>query len=80
MFFYFAIYTIHELQRSENQDYWVKELQDIPGLRVKTYTPPGGKIGSSYGEFTKHYYHEEIESPEELQEFKDWQRTHQIFY
>lgn len=70
---------INQLEISRNEDMWVSTLKDnIDGLRVKTYSPPGREIGSSCGEFTKHYYHEEIETLEEKEEFERWKREHQI--
>ena len=48
---------INELKVSENETMWVSEIsKKISNLRVKTYSPPGREIGSSCGEFTKHYY------------------------
>lgn len=70
---------INQLEISSNEELWVNTLKDnIDGLRVKTYSPPGREIGSSCGEFTKHYYHEEIETLEEKEEFERWKREHQI--
>ncbi len=64
---------------SKNEDKWLKTIKEkIPNLRVKTYSPPGKEIGSSCGEFTKHFYHEEIETKKELQEFKAWYQKHLI--
>ena len=71
---------LNDLKISENEEKWVKEIsKSVPELRVKTYSPPGREIGSSCGEFTKHYYHEEIETIEEKIEFENWKRKHQIF-
>ena len=50
----------------------------IPGLKEKVYSPPGKAIGSSCGEFTKHYYHSEIETKKEKEEFENWKAKHQI--
>lgn len=70
---------INKLERSEKEELWMETLQkEIPGLRIKTYSPPGRDVGSSCGEFTKHYYHEEIETPEEKEEFEQWQKTYGI--
>lgn len=70
---------INELKRSENENIWLNVIKsNIPDLRVKTYSPPGRDIGSSCGEFTKHYYHEEIETEEEKNEFLEWKETFQI--
>jgi adenine C2-methylase RlmN of 23S rRNA A2503 and tRNA A37 len=70
---------INELEISDSEKYWVNELSKIPNLRVKTYSPPGREIGSSCGEFTKHYYLADIETEEELKEFEEWKRKHEIF-
>lgn len=71
---------VNDLESSNMEEIWVKEIQNrIPDLRVKTYSPPGREIGSSCGEFTKHYYHEEIESDEQLKEFLEWEKKHKIY-
>ena len=69
----------NEMSISKKEEYWVKELKtSIPNLRIKQYTPPGKQIGSSCGEFTKHYYHEEIETEEQKKEFEKWKEIHEI--
>ena len=69
-----------ELLISEKEEDWIKYIKDnVKDVKIKTYTPPGREIGSSCGEFTKHYYHEEIETEEELEEFLTWKKVHQIF-
>lgn len=71
---------INELKISENEKLWIDAIaKSVPGLRIKTYSPPGREIGSSCGEFTKHYYHAEIETEDEKREFEDWKEKHQIF-
>ena len=71
---------IHDLVVSTSEEDWIKELSHyIPDLRIKTYSPPGKEVGSSCGEFTKHYYHEEIESLEEKQEFENWKIKHLVY-
>ena len=67
-----------DLKRSAKEELWIKKLSEINGLIVKKYSPPGKEVGSSCGEFTKHYYHEEIETKEELEEFKNWKKSHEI--
>ena len=52
--------------------------EEVPDLRIKTYSPPGREVGSSCGEFTKHYYHEEIETEEQREEFETWRNEHLI--
>lgn len=70
---------INELKISNKEEKWIKTINEqVPGLRVKTYSPPGREIGSSCGEFTKHYYHQEIETEEQAKEFEEWKRLHQI--
>ena len=70
----------NKMQISKNEDIWLKKIKkEIPNLRVKTYSPPGKEVGSSCGEFTKHYYHEEIESKEDKLEFENWVKKYQIF-
>lgn len=70
---------INELERSASEEKWIETLsKEIPNLRVKSYSPPGREVGSSCGEFTKHYYHQEIETEEELQEFLKWKEEHEI--
>ena len=70
---------INDLQISNNEDAWVSKIsQTIPQLRIKTYSPPGKEVGSSCGEFTKHYYHEEIETEEQKQEFERWKVKHLV--
>lgn len=70
---------IHELERSKEESIWIDTIsKKVPHLRIKTYSPPGREIGSSCGEFTKHYYHEEIETEEERKEFEDWKVKHLV--
>ena len=70
---------INNLDISNNEEKWVSEIhKNIPNLRIKTYSPPGREVGSSCGEFTKHYYLEELETKEELQEFNIWYKKHLI--
>ena len=65
---------------STSEEDWIKELSHcILDFRIKTYSPPGKEVGSSCGEFTKHYYHEEIESLEEKQEFENWKIKHLVY-
>lgn len=70
---------INGMRVSDNEDMWVQRIkEEVPDLRVKVYSPPGREIGSSCGEFTKHYYHEEIETQEESEEFLKWKREHEV--
>ena len=58
---------------------WVARIQRYCNVRVKSYDPPGKAVGSSCGEFTKHYYHEEIETAKELDEFLKWKNKYQVY-
>lgn len=70
---------INELERSADEKHWIESIKKaVPSLRVKSYSPPGREVGSSCGEFTKHYYHAEIETPEQLQEFITWKEKHEL--
>lgn len=70
---------INELERSEREQLWVDTLsRTVDGLRIKIYCPPGKEVGSSCGEFTKHYYHEEIETAEQKEEFENWKLKHLV--
>ncbi len=69
----------NDLKISLKEDEWVRNIEEkIPGLIIKRYAPPGREVGSSCGEFTKHYYHEEIETKEELEEFNMWYSRHLV--
>lgn len=71
---------IAQLERSDMEDMWINSIRkEIPDVRVKAYSPPGREIGSSCGEFTKHYYHEEIETKDQYDDFKKWELKHQIY-
>lgn len=63
---------------SDNEQKWVETIKKRANVKVKTYSPPGREIGSSCGEFTKHYYHEEIETEEEKKEFEEWKDNHEV--
>ncbi len=69
----------NSLKRSIQEDYWVEQISKmLPNLRIKTYSPPGREVGSSCGEFTKHYYHEEIETTSQKEEFERWKEEHLV--
>lgn len=69
-----------ELKKSKNLDNWLKRLNlECPDVKIKFYYPPGKEIGSSCGEFTKHYYLSELETTKDQREFEDWKLKHQIF-
>ena len=47
---------INELEISKNEQLWVRDISNmVPNIRIKTYSPPGREVGSSCGEFTKHF-------------------------
>jgi adenine C2-methylase RlmN of 23S rRNA A2503 and tRNA A37 len=71
---------INSLNISPREALWVSSLQEqLPDLKIITYSPPGREIGSSCGEFTKHYYHIDIETADQLEEFTTWKKQHEIF-
>ena len=70
---------LNEMRRSKEEEAWVRDLQAaLPSLRIVLYDPPGHAVGSSCGEFTKHYYLSELEDEKDRREFEDWKREHQI--
>lgn len=68
-----------ELIGSNKLTYWQNVIRRNTLSRVKFYCPPGKEVGSSCGEFTKHYYHEEIETLEQKEEFEKWYKSHIIY-
>ena len=66
-----------DIEISQKEEKWVKYLKDN-NIKVKVYSPPGKEIGSSCGQFTKHYYHQEIETKEELKEFLEWEKLYKV--
>ena len=70
---------IGELERSLVTENWIDVIGSVmPDLKVREYIPPGHQVGSSCGEFTKHYYHSDLESDDEKREFEEWKLKHQI--
>jgi adenine C2-methylase RlmN of 23S rRNA A2503 and tRNA A37 len=70
---------VNELKSSKKEEIWIKRIrEECSNLRIKTYSPPGREIGSSCGEFTKHYYHSEIETKNEYEEFVNWKKNHRV--
>jgi len=65
------------LQRSNREEYWLERLKKEYGAPVKYYAPPGLNIGSSCGQFTKHYYLGS-QSGEQLREFKRWKKKYEV--
>ena len=71
---------ISNMKSSENEILWYATLiNEFGENRIKRYAPPGKQVGSSCGEFTKHYYHNEIETKVQLEEFIKWEKEHKIF-
>lgn len=66
------------LNISKKENIWINELKNN-NIKIKTYSPPGKEVGASCGEFTKHYYHEDIETKKDKEDFKIWKIKHQIF-
>lgn len=65
--------------RSGREEEWLADIQRaLPRLRAVIYDPPGHEVGSSCGEFTKHYYLSELENEEGRKEFLDWKASHQV--
>lgn len=70
---------IKDLKRNNKEQLWADTIKKYnPNLKVKIYAPPGRGVGSSCGQFTKHYYHEEIETEEEHQKFIKWKNLYQV--
>ena len=68
-----------EFKRSDNEELWANKLREnINNLVVKKYSPPGRCIGSSCGEFTKHYYLYEVETKEEYEKFLEWKKEFEV--
>lgn len=72
---------LNDLAVSRIENHWYNTLKEkLCDYQVKRYSPPGREVGSSCGEFTKHYYHEEIETVEQFKEFVEWEKKHKIDY
>ena len=70
---------VSELAKSGKEDEWIKSISDnIPNLKVKKYSPPGREVGSSCGEFTRHYYLKEAMTIKENEEFNKWYLEHKL--
>jgi adenine C2-methylase RlmN of 23S rRNA A2503 and tRNA A37 len=67
---------IGKLKNSKKEIYWLKILKEKYIESVTIYNPPGNNIGSSCGQFTKHYYLKT--SKYELEEFKKWKEKYEI--
>ncbi len=66
------------LARSKKEQYWIDVLKSEYDAPVYMYAPPGPNIGSSCGQFTKHYYLGS-NSEKELSEFNAWKEKYQVF-
>ena len=70
---------IGELKRSSEENAWLQVLAEEYEAPVSTYSPPGANIGSSCGQFTKHYYINWLAlTPEEKFEFENWKSKYQV--
>jgi 23S rRNA (adenine2503-C2)-methyltransferase len=65
------------LKPSKRGEYWLRMLEMTYGPPVRFYAPPGPNIGSSCGQFTKHYYLG-CKDEEEQREFEEWKRKYQV--
>lgn len=63
---------------SDKEEKWIDELTKNTSSRIKIYSPPGKDVGSSCYEFTKHYYHENIETIKDKEEFDNWKSLFEI--
>jgi len=68
---------IGDMKRSVREDEWIVTLGDAFKGRVKFYCPPGKAIGSSCGEFTKHFFID-IETEQEKNDFEDWKHKYEV--
>lgn len=66
-----------QLKRSPREKLWLEKLTNCYGAQVVEYAPPGPNIGSSCGQFTKHYYLGS-QTPSEEREFENWRAKYQI--
>ena len=65
------------LERSRQEQNWIKRLKAEYGASFAYYAPPGPNIGSSCGQFTKHYYLGS-HSKEQLKEFNKWKLQYEV--
>jgi len=68
---------IGNLKRSPKEELWIKELKKEYEAKVSAYSPPGSNIGSSCGQFTKHYYLG-CKDDKEREEFETWKKMYRI--
>lgn len=66
---------VGDLRKSERQEEWIRTF--FPDRGCKLYSPPGKQIGSSCGQFTRHYF-VSTETDEEKQEFEQWKKDHEV--
>jgi len=65
------------LKRSKKEKHWLERLSKEYNADVCLYCPPGPNIGSSCGQFTKHYYLGSNKG-RELQEFEKWKNKYEV--
>lgn len=66
------------LQRSKKETIWLDKLFQEYKARVQFYSPPGPGIGSSCGQFTKHYYLGSSTKESKI-EFEKWKIKYEVF-
>lgn len=69
---------LKDMFKSTKEELWIKRIKEETKVRVKSYNPPGKDIGSSCGDFTRHYYLEEVETKEEKERFDIWYKEHKV--
>jgi 23S rRNA (adenine2503-C2)-methyltransferase len=62
-----------DFKRSGREEIWMKELKKRYSAPVYYYEPPGPNIGSSCGQFTKHYYLDVANESEQVK-FDTWKK------
>lgn len=67
---------VGDLKKSEREEDWIKTF--FPDRGCKLYSPPGKQIGSSCGQFTRHYF-VSTETEDEKREFEQWKKDHEVF-
>lgn len=66
-----------DLKPSKRTEIWMEKLKKEYPAPVYQYAPPGRNIGSSCGQFTKHYYLGS-NTPSEQNQFEAWKKKYQI--
>jgi adenine C2-methylase RlmN of 23S rRNA A2503 and tRNA A37 len=66
------------LRPSHRQQLWAQTLREQYGAPVVEYSPPGAGVGASCGQFTKHFYVDNPDDPESLEEFRTWRGMYEV--